>query len=265
MPNNGEISVNSQNPAIGSAMAQPVPTSPTGPPPPFPPPVSTPAATPIPVRPHNDLTEDISKILQSSLHNGSGGSSSINHNNNHSNDKRLYGDDSSLSNHKDDSAKSGDEKQNNRVRRKAKATNVTSSTTAVVATKANQHKHTNGLNNISADKILSNCLNLLNGDEDNNKTDESFKEEEVEKWRSENIETRLQAFKEIRKFGRDYRGLYEQLEKIKGTYDMRFDFVQMCIVEANRFRRKQMVNCIQEWWEAQTEGKNGEAMPKVKS
>lgn len=170
----------------------------------------------------------------------------------------MFGDDSQSVkiNHKEDSV---DEKQNSRVRRKAKATNVTSSATAVVATKQNQHKYTNGLNNISTDKILSNCLNLLNGD------DESFDEEEVEKWRAENNETRLQAFREIRKFGRDYRGLYEQLEKIKGTFDMRFDFIQMCIAEANRFRRKQMVIRIEEWWEAQTEGKNGDTVAKTKS
>jgi integrator complex subunit 6 len=143
-------------------------------------------------------------------------------------------------NHKEEA---GDEKVNHRGKRKAKVT------------KQNQHKHTNGL---SSEKVLSNCLNILNGDD-------SFEEEEVEKWRVENTETRLQAFKEIRKFGRDYSGLYEQLEKIKGTYDMRFDFVQMCIVEANRFRRKQMVSCIQEWWEAQTEGKNGDIKLKNKS
>lgn len=244
-------------------MTQPVPTSPTGPPPPFPPAV-TPAATPAPIRPSplNDLTEDISKILQSSLHNGSGGSSSIstNHNNNHSSDKRLFGDESlsAKANHKEDS--SVDEKQNSRVRRKAKATNVTSSTTAAVApTKQNQHKHTNGLNNTSTDKILSNCLNLLNGDE------ESVEEEEVEKWRAENNETRLQAFREIRKFGRDYSGLKAQLEKIKGTNEMRFEFVQMCITEANRFRRKQMINYMEEWWETQSEGKNGDATVKMKS
>lgn len=262
MPNNSEISsISLQNPAVGSAMTQPVPTSPTGPPPPFPPPIVssvTPAATPIPIRPspHNDLTEDISKILQSSLHNGS---SSISPNHNNNCEKRLFGDDSqsAKSNHKEDNMKSADEKQNHRVRRKTKATNVTSSSTAAVATKQNQHKHTNGLNNNSPDKVLSNYPNLLNGDE-------NFEDEEVEKWRLENNETRSRAFQEIRKFGRDYRGLYEQLDKIKGTYEMRFELVQKCMSEASRFRRKQMVNCIQEWWEAQTERKNGDATNKIK-
>ena len=95
--------------------------------------------------------------------------------------------------------------------------------------------------------------------------DEAIEEDETEKWRTENAETKLHAFREIRKFGRDYSGLYEQLEKIKGTYDMRFDFIQVCISEANRFRRKQMVNCIEEWWKAQTEGKNGDVKAKLKS
>lgn len=248
-PINGEALSLLQIPALGSGMTQPVPTSPTGPPPPFPPPVSTsitPTATPIPIRPspHSDLTEDISDILRSSFSNGSCGASTINHNNNQSSDKRLFTKDDSPPNHKEEVS---DEKPNHRGKRKAK---VTSSTA-----KQNQHKHTNGL---STEKVLSNCLNILNGDE-------NLEEEEMEKWRTENNETRSQAFKEIRKFGRDYSGLYEQLEKIKGTYDMRFDFVQMCIVEANRFRRKQMVNCIQEWWETQTEGKNGDTKTKMKS
>lgn len=240
-------------------MAQPVPTSPTGPPPPFPsiatsssaPP--TVSATPIPIRPsHNDLNDvqNISKILQSSIHNGSSSTMvSTNHNNNHLSDKRLFGDDplttpSAKSNHKEDATKAVEEKQHHRSKRKQKATVVTSSppvVAAVVTAKPNQHKHTNGLNN-STDKILSNCLSLLNGDD-------SYDEEQVEKWKQENKKTRSMAFKEIRKLGRDYRGLYEQLEKVKGTFDMRFGFIQMCIDEACRFRRKHMVSCIQEWWE----------------
>ena len=273
IPNNGDISTNSlQNPAVGSPMAQPVPTSPTGPPPPFPPIASssalstTPAATPIPIRPsHNDLNDaqNISKILQSSIHNGSSSTiGNTNHNNNHSSDKRLFGEDQLFTaltkpNHKDDATKVNDEKQHHRSRRKQKATVVTSSppTVAAVSVKQNQHKHTNGLNN-STDKILNNCLSVLNGDD-------GYDEEQIEKWKRENMETRSMAFKEIRKLGRDFRGLYEQLEKVKGTFEMRFGFIKMCIDEAGRFRRKHMVNCIQEWWDLHCDQKNIKTTDKL--
>lgn len=257
-------------------MTQPVPTSPTGPPPPFPPVASsslsasstTPAAaTPIPIRPsHNDLNDaqNISNILKSSIHNGSSSTiSSTNHNNNHSNEKRLFGDDQlfialTKPNHKEDAVKESDEKLHHRSRRKQKVAALTSSPpTAIVSVKQNQHKHTNGLNN-STDKILNNCLGLLNGDD-------GYDDEQIEKWRKENIETRSMAFKEIRKLGRDYRGLYEQLERVKGTFDMRFGFIQMCIDEASRFRRKHMVSCIQEWWDLQCDEKNPKPANSVKA
>jgi integrator complex subunit 6 len=261
-PNNGDISGNSlQNPAIGSAMAQPVPTSPTGPPPPFPSSstttANTPAPTPIPIRPsHNDLNDvqNISKIL-SSIHNGSGSSISTNHNNNHSNDKRLFVDEPlSKANHKDEGPKAGDEKQHHRSKRKPKAATVVTSpappTVVVINAKQNQHKHTNGLNN-STEKQVNNCHSLLNGDD-------SYGVEQVAKCKQENKETRSSVFKEVRRLGRDYSGLYKQLEKVKGTSEMRFEFMQMCIDEANRFRRKHMASCIKEWWEKQSDEKGPE-------
>lgn len=267
MPNNGDITANSlQTPAVGSAMAQPVPTSPTGPPPPFPAPSSSAAPvvitpTPIPVRPsHNDLNDTISKIIQSSIHNGSG-STNTNHNNNNSSEKRLFGDDQlSLtlvkSNHKEDGVKSVDEKQHHRSRRKPKATNVTSSAqtaaaVVVVAKPNQQHKHTNGLNS-NGEKILSNCINLLNGDD-------GYDEASIESWKEANSDLRKLVCTEIRRPGRDFRGLYQQLEKVKGTFEMRFSFIQMCIKEAYRFRRKNMASCIEEWWEqrcTESPGKN---------
>lgn len=190
---------------------------------------------------------------------------STNHNNNHLSDKRLFGDDqltialTKSSNHKEDVTKPSEEKHH-RSKRKQKATVVTSpppTVAAVVTVKPNQHKHTNGLNN-STDKKLSNCLSLLNGDD-------SYDDEQVEKWKQENKETRSMAFKEIRKLGRDYRGLYEQLEKVKGTFEIRFGFIQMCIDEAHRFRRKHMVNCIQEWWELKCDTKAVESPGKIKT
>lgn len=241
-----------QIPAVGSG--QPVPTSPTGPPPPFPPPSSssTPATpTPLLIRPsHNDLNDanNISKILQSSFQNGSGSTiTNTNHNNNHSNEKRLFVDEQfSISltkiNQKKDISKAGDEKQHHRGKRKPRPANLTvPQTTIVVALKQNQHKHTNGLNS-GSEKLLNNRHSVLNGDD-------AYEEEQMDKWKQENMETRSVAFKEVRKPGRDYKGLFEQLEKVKGTFEMRFGFTQMCIDEAFRFRRKHMANCIQEWWD----------------
>jgi integrator complex subunit 6 len=264
MPNNGDITGNSlQNPAIGSAMTQPVPTSPTGPPPPFPSSsttsASTPAPTPIPIRPpHNDLNDaqNISKIL-SSIHNGSGSTISTNHNNNHSNDKRLFVDEPlSKANHKDESSKVEDDKQHHRSKRKPKAATVVTSAPppVVINAKPNQHKHTNGLNN-STEKPVNNCHSLLNGDS-------SYGVEQIAKFKQENLEVRSNAFKEVRRLGRDYRGLYQQLEKVKGTFEMRFEFMQMCIDEAQRFRRKHMANCIKEWWEKRCDEKGLELQLK---
>lgn len=240
-------------------MTQPVPTSPTGPPPPFPAPSSSVVVTPTPiaVRPTpNDPNDaqNISKIIQSSIHNGSCSTINTNHNNNHSSDKRRFGDDQlSLtvvkSNHKEDVVKNVDEKQHHRSRRKTKTSNVTAPPTAaavVVVAKPNQHKHTNGLSS-NADKII-NCISLVNGDD-------NYDEVQIESWKKENQVTRSLVFKEIRKPGRDFKGLYQQLDNIKGSFEMRFSFIQMCINEADRFRRKHMASCIEEWWEKQCDVK----------
>lgn len=127
----------------------------------------------------------------------------------------------------------------------------------VVNAKQNLHKHTNGLNN-STEKLVNNCLTLLNGDD-------AHCEEQIETWKHENNELRSQAFKEIRRLGRDYRGLFKELEKVKGTFDMRFGFIQMCIDEAFRFRRKHMANCILEWWEERCDTKTSDSASKLKT
>lgn len=182
-----------------------------------------------------------------------------NHNNNHSNDKRLFADEPlsiAKANHKEDATKADDEKQHHRSRRKRKVVYVESATTALAA-KQNQHKHTNGLNS-STDKILNNCISLLNGDD-------SYDDEQIEKWKLENLQTRSMAFKEIRKFGRNYNGLYEQLEKMKGTFDIRLGFIQMCMEEALRFRRKHMATSIQAWWDVRCDEKTVEPTGKIKT
>jgi integrator complex subunit 6 len=149
------------------------------------------------------------------------------------------------------------------TRRKQKSTSPMSSAESSATStpsKPSQHTHTNGL--INSTEKLNNCLsnnnnnnssnnsaNLMNGDDDSAVKSAQLEDEQLEKLKDENMEARSLVFKEIRKLGRDYSGLYQQLSKVKGNFDMRFTFIQMCIDEANRFRRKHMATCIQEWWE----------------
>lgn len=74
-------------------------------------------------------------------------------------------------------------------------------------------------------------------------------EEQKEQARKHNQDLRAQVFRDIRKPGRNYSQLLEHLNLIKGDIDMKSNFIQMCITESLRFRRKQMVNSIQEWWD----------------
>uniref|UniRef100_A0A1I8NLG2 VWFA domain-containing protein n=1 Tax=Stomoxys calcitrans TaxID=35570 RepID=A0A1I8NLG2_STOCA len=74
-------------------------------------------------------------------------------------------------------------------------------------------------------------------------------DEQREQARKHNMDLRAQVFRDIRKPGRNYSQLLEHLNLIKGDADMKSNFIQMCISESLRFRRKQMVNSIQEWWD----------------
>ncbi|XP_073830500.1 integrator complex subunit 6 [Musca autumnalis] len=74
-------------------------------------------------------------------------------------------------------------------------------------------------------------------------------DEQKEQARKHNMDLRAQVFRDIRRPGRNYSQLLEHLSLIKGDDDMKSKFIQMCITESLRFRRKQMVNSIQEWWD----------------
>uniref|UniRef100_A0A1B0CFM8 Putative dead box rna helicase n=1 Tax=Lutzomyia longipalpis TaxID=7200 RepID=A0A1B0CFM8_LUTLO len=76
-------------------------------------------------------------------------------------------------------------------------------------------------------------------------------EEQKENIRQANLETRTMVFRDIRRPGRDYSLLLEHLNLVKGNFETKFNFVQMCINESMRFRRKRMADSIQEWWEKQ--------------
>uniref|UniRef100_W8B9W3 Integrator complex subunit 6-A n=1 Tax=Ceratitis capitata TaxID=7213 RepID=W8B9W3_CERCA len=74
-------------------------------------------------------------------------------------------------------------------------------------------------------------------------------EEQRDAARKHNLEIRTQVFRDIRRPGRNYTQLLEHLNLIKGDLDMKSNFIKMCISESMRFRRKQMINSIQDWWE----------------
>ncbi|XP_030079875.1 integrator complex subunit 6 [Drosophila hydei] len=106
---------------------------------------------------------------------------------------------------------------------------------------------TTNSNNNSSSNGSSNCNND-NGDILNS-PECILSEDQREAARKHNIDLRLQVFRDIRRPGRDYSQLLEHLNMMKGDQEMKSDFIDMCISESMRFRRHQMVNSIQEWWE----------------
>ena len=67
--------------------------------------------------------------------------------------------------------------------------------------------------------------------------------------REHNLQARKIIFQDIRRPGRDYSQLLEHLDLIKGNLETKLQFIQMCIEESQRFRRKKMADCIQEWFD----------------
>lgn len=74
-------------------------------------------------------------------------------------------------------------------------------------------------------------------------------DESKESIRKHNLQARKIIFQDIRRPGRDYSQLLEHLDMIKGNLETKLQFIQMCIEESQRFRRKKMADCIQEWWD----------------
>ncbi|XP_061390741.1 integrator complex subunit 6 [Musca vetustissima] len=111
---------------------------------------------------------------------------------------------------------------------KREGTNGSSSSSAV-----NSHTFSNHVNHMAASPL----------------TPPPLTDEQKEQARKHNMDLRDQVFRDIRRPGRNYSQLLEHLNLIKGDEDMKSKFIQMCISESLRFRRKQMVNSIQEWWD----------------
>lgn len=223
---------------------------------------------------HNDMNDasNISKILQSSISNGSGSNSSISTNNNlvtssssstsSSSDKRSH--DSIKYYQREDSMKATSESKTQIGRSKKKEpktpTKVTTTATAEKSVNVNnQHKHVNGSSDA---KLTNNSNHHQNGD------DEIYSEEDIKEWENANQKTRKLVFCEIRKFGRDYGGLFRELEKVKGNYEIQNSFIQTCINECLRFKRRAMATSIEDWWEKRHDTNcsrnNGQATGKLK-
>lgn len=95
--------------------------------------------------------------------------------------------------------------------------------------------------------------NKFESDENSNN---SIDDEQKENVKLKNLQVRTIVFKDIRRPGRDYSSLLDHLNEVKGNFETRFNFIQMCINESLRFRRKKMADSIQDWWEKQIDTLN---------
>lgn len=233
--------------AVPIAIAPPAIVSPTTP---------TPIIISNRIHPSNDMNDafNISKILQSSISNGTGSNSTISTNSNlttsPSNDKRAH--DSIKFNSKTEET-TKDTKQNrqskNKKDQKVPAVRPAPAQPPPAVNVNNQHKHVNG------DVKVKNCKKLNNHHQ--NGDDVVYSEEQLKKWEKSNQETKVLVDKEIKKFGRDYSGLFIQLEKIKGHFELQNSFIQSCIAQCLRYKRQTMAKSIEDWWEKRHVCKNG--------
>lgn len=138
---------------------------------------------------------------------------------------------------------------------KTEAAAVPPATATVPAASAadnnSNHRHYLRRNSNGQSANTNNKLEIDEGD------DEDDDEEHKENVRQNNREARHVIFKDIRRPGRNYSELLEHMNMVQGSLETRYAFVQMCIVESMRFRRKKMADCIQEWWDQQIERLDG--------
>uniref|UniRef100_A0A1A9WCI8 VWFA domain-containing protein n=1 Tax=Glossina brevipalpis TaxID=37001 RepID=A0A1A9WCI8_9MUSC len=181
--------------------------------------------------PHNDINDaqEISRILQQ-CHNGSAGNGG---NNTPAVEPRACS---------SDNVKLDSESALMPPPNAANAFNTASATS---------HSFDSLKRELSSNNGDSNCH--LNNHFTNHNNNHVLTDEQRELARKHNLDLRAQVFRDIRRPGRNYTQLLNHLNLIKGDLDMKSNFVQMCISESLRFRRKQMVNSIQEWWEKKQE------------
>ncbi|XP_031629000.1 integrator complex subunit 6 [Contarinia nasturtii] len=251
--------------------------------------VVTPAAPPpAHAQAHNDLNDaqEISKILQQ-CHNGTTTNSASNSNNisisnNNSNSSISHGNINS-NNSNGNSGILFEPISSSHLNQKSSTTSssTTSSTTSssinrdtpttnrnefevanpfTPTTNVSHHSthnhHTNNLDSTATHKkqqhhdIQSNTTTNNNSKSEEDTHHRNDNDDELkETIRQHNLQTRKIIFQDIRRPGRDYSQLLEHLDLIKGNLETKLQFIEMCIEESQRFRRKKMADCIQEWWD----------------
>lgn len=255
---NASPTLNIENPLNNNH--QPAPPIATTPVVTIPPPLVTAAPIAITstrIHPSNDMNDtfNISKILQSSISNGTGSNSSISTNNNLSpsvsNDKRTH-DLTKFNYSKNDEAAKDNSKQNRQSKNKKeqKPPENRPVTPQPTIDSNNVHKHVNGDVKLRSGNKKLNHLHQ-NGD------DIVHSEDQLQKWEKSNQETKFLVYKEIKKFGRDYSGLFTQLEKIKGHFELQHSLIEDFIAQCLRYKRQTMAKRIEEWWEKRNICRNG--------
>lgn len=212
---------------------------------------------------HNDLNDaqEISKILQQ-CHNGASSNSSSSSNNNYGNNISISNNVSSPISHgnTNSNGNSGilfepiiaasylNQKSVARIDRDttARSDSEAQSILFTTTTHVTQINHTNNVH----DAPSNTPGNVITDSEEASvHLAEENDEELIETIKLSNLQARKIIFQDIRRPGRDYSQLLEHLSLIKGDLETKLQFIQMCIEESQRFRRKKMADCIQEWWD----------------
>lgn len=72
-----------------------------------------------------------------------------------------------------------------------------------------------------------------------------------------NKELRMSCFKEVKKPGRDFRKLFDQLKTVQGSHDSRLKMVKDVIHEASRFKRHSLVKLLSQFLESMVGAEKG--------
>lgn len=231
---------------------------------------------PIIVTSHNDLNDaqEISKILQQ-CHNGStsGNSGPVNHTtlaiNNMNNNNNLSSNGNTVISFDPISSYShGSHKNHNRYSDRTTndidinpmansmitplhlSNHVNSNDSNAIHNEHTYRKHADSPSTEHATAPTTNDSNSASTPcEENGIADHDDDEEQKENIKQSNLNARKIIFQDIRRPGRNYSLLLEHLNLIKGSLETKLQFIQMCIEESQRFRRKKMADCIQEWWD----------------
>lgn len=213
---------------------------------PSPPTSVTTVQVPVPIIPHhNDLNDatEISKILQQ-CHNGSSGS-------NGGSGGIL---DQTHSHHKSNRHSIPNDKEDNH---KMDVDNDIIFAPIPQQLQLHQHHANNYLPHHNNDTHIISDTTIKRENatpNENHEEDIVDDEEHKENIKQSNLNARKVIFQDIRRPGRDYSLLLDHLNMVKGNLETKLQFIQMCIEESQRFRRKKMADCIQEWWDKYTDG-----------